>query len=329
MSTIKAKSKPRLDTDTPWKEIMDVYFEDFVAFCWPSKYSEIDWEKGYKSLDKEVKKITRNAPVGNRVADKVMEVWHKNGQKAAILVHIEIQGRQRKSEQDIGERMLVYRYRLRDLYNTPIASVVILIDNDPEWRPTSYKEEFWGSSLEVRFSVIKLLDYKARIPELEMSSNRFAPVILAQLAVLDKQDPQAKLATKIRLTRSLYLRGWTKDDILTLYRFIDWIMVLPSELEVEYQEAIEQFEEEEVNMGYITTAERLGIKKGIEQGIEQGRQEGVQQGESTFLLRLLERKFKIIPESYRQKIVHANPDILLTWGERVLESHALEDVFEA
>ncbi len=36
--------------------------------------------------------------------------------------------------------------------------------------------------------------------------------------------------------------------------------------------------EEKKKMAYVTTAERLGIKKGFSQGLEQGIEQGVQQG---------------------------------------------------
>lgn len=81
---------------------------------------------------------------------------------------------------------------------------------------------------------------------------------------------------------------------------------------------------EEGNIMATTVAEYL-----VEQGIQQGLQQGLQQGESTLLVRLLERKFKVIPENYRQKIKQASQDNLLNWGEKVLESDTLEEIFSS
>ena len=58
-------------------------------------------------------------------------------------------------------------------------------------------------------------------------------------------------------------------------------------------------------------------------------QDGVQGGITTLLIRQLEQKFKTIPEKYRQRIEKSDPDSLVKWGERLLDSKALEDVFEA
>lgn len=54
-----------------------------------------------------------------------------------------------------------------------------------------------------------------------------------------------------------------------LYCFIDWLLVLPEALEIEYHEDMKRYEEGK-KMAYVTTAERIGMKKGFGQGLEQG-----------------------------------------------------------
>jgi hypothetical protein len=44
-------SKPKSEFDTPWKDILDIYFEQFIAYCWPSRYSEIDWSHSNEIID--------------------------------------------------------------------------------------------------------------------------------------------------------------------------------------------------------------------------------------------------------------------------------------
>lgn len=97
---------------------------------------------------------------------------------------------------------------------------------------------------------------------------------------------------------------------------------LPPDLELHYQEEIEAFEEE-ISVSYITTAERIGLQRGMQQGMQQG----MQLGQSSLLVRQLERKFRNLPESYRVKVEQANADSLLKWGERLLETQTLEEVF--
>ncbi len=61
----------RHEYDSPWKEILSDYFQEFMAFFFPEVGREIDWTKGYELLDKELRQITREAEIGKRTADLV------------------------------------------------------------------------------------------------------------------------------------------------------------------------------------------------------------------------------------------------------------------
>ncbi len=114
------------------------------------------------------------------------------------------------------------------------------------------------------------LDFKSRTAELEASANPFALVVLAQLAAIaTKRNPTARLDRKIGLTRRLYRFGLSRDEVLSLYAFIDWAMTLPEPLEDDDHRAIQAIEEAE-QMRYVTTAERIGLRKGMERGLERG-----------------------------------------------------------
>lgn len=38
------------DFDSPWKEMLENYFPDFMAFFFPEAYQDIDWSRGYDVL---------------------------------------------------------------------------------------------------------------------------------------------------------------------------------------------------------------------------------------------------------------------------------------
>ena len=59
--------------------------------------------------------------------------------------------------------------------------------------------------------------------------------------------------------------------------FIDWLMRLPEEAEAALWHEIREYEEGK-KVDYITSVERIGIKKGFQQGVQEGRQEGKQLG---------------------------------------------------
>ncbi len=62
------------DYDSPWKDLLNDYFQDFMAFFFPETHADIDWSRGYESLDKELSQIVRDAELGKRLADKVVKV---------------------------------------------------------------------------------------------------------------------------------------------------------------------------------------------------------------------------------------------------------------
>ncbi len=91
-----------------------------------------------------------------------------------------------------------------------------------------------------------LLDYTTRTQELEQSSNPFSIIVHAFLKTRETvKAPEERLQWKITFSKMLYLYGFSKEDILELIRFLNWIMVLPEDLEQRFQEALYEFEEEQ------------------------------------------------------------------------------------
>ena len=147
------------DYDSPWKEMLDGYFPAFMAFFFPEAHADIDWTRGYESLDTELQQIVRDAALGTRLADKLMRVWRRDGVEQFVLVHTEIQGTR---EPDFPKRMYVYNYRLFDRYDRPVVSLAVLGDASPTWRPMRYEQSLWGCRVGIEFPVVKLRDYVAR-----------------------------------------------------------------------------------------------------------------------------------------------------------------------
>jgi hypothetical protein len=71
---------------------------------------------------------------------------------------------------------------------------------------------------------------------------------------------------KLNLAKRLYRQGFGRQDIIELFRFIDWVMVLPECLENRFSEQLMKYEEEK-KMPYVTSIEKIGIRKGIQEGI--------------------------------------------------------------
>lgn len=261
----------RDDYDSPWKDILGEYFEPFMRFFFPKIAEEINWEKGYEPADKELRQITREAETTKRFADRLFRVWKKNGNETWIMTHVEIQA---QKETGFPERTFIYNYRIRDLYRRTAVSLAVLADEKPNWYASVYLDKLWGCLTVFRFPVAKVLEYREKWDELEKSDNPFAVVVMAHLKTTEtKGNETSRKQWKVELTKNLYRRGFEKQDIINLYRFIDWIMVLPEKLEEAYHQEITEFEEER-KMQYITTAERIGMEKGTEIGTKIGRKIG-------------------------------------------------------
>ena len=104
-----------------------------------------------------------------------------------------------------------------------------------------------------------------------------------------------------------------KEDVLGLYRFIDMVLSLPEDLEEEYHEEI--FKEEEVrDMPYITTAERIGMRKGI---LEEARE---------MVLEALEERFGDVPGDLEEVVRRQKDrDVLRKWHRLAIRAGSLEE----
>ncbi|MFB1488283.1 MULTISPECIES: DUF4351 domain-containing protein [unclassified Thiocapsa] len=93
-------------------------------------------------------------------------------------------------------------------------------------------------------------------------------------------------------------------------------MQLPEGLEREFKRELIAFEEQ-ANMPYITSIERLS------------HQEGHQEGQATMLLSLLAVKFGPLGEADRRRVLDADAQTLMEWSTRLLSARTLEEVFGA
>jgi hypothetical protein len=307
------------DYDSPWKDVLDLFFADFMAFFFPSAHAQIDWARGFEFLDKELQKITADAALGRRVVDKLVKVWLTTGQELWVLIHIEVQG---ERETGFALRVYVYHYRIFDRFNRPVATFVILADEEANWRPDSYRQELLGTEVNFKFPAVKLLDYRQRWDELEQSDSPFAVVVQAQLtAQQTRDDARGRLEQKFELTKRLYERGWDEQQVIGLFQFLDWLLRLPLELEAEFHDKLDAYEEEK-EMPYVTSIERIGIEKGKLLGREEGRQEGI----TAVVLRQLQRRVGALDEATQTQICALSRERLEALSDALLDFATRSDL---
>ncbi len=193
-------------------------------------------------------------------------------------------------------------YRLVDRYGPNVARLALLADDVPSWRPQTFRTGGWGCSLRFDFPVAKLLDFRDRQGQLSLSSS---PVGLLVLAILKAQELASesnesvleRSRWKLHVLRSLYERGWSRQQVRHLFRFLDWVVRLPEDVDDQVFVELANTEEEK-QMSYITSFERYGMRKGMEKGVQEGRLTNAREA----VIDALEIRFGDVPDDIRNAV---------------------------
>jgi hypothetical protein len=116
---------------------------------------------------------------------------------------------------------------------------------------------------------------------------------------------------------TLYERGYDERTVIDLFRFLDWLMFLPENLQNEYNDEVERFEEER-KMQYVTALERRGIEKGRAEGWKEARLE--------IVLSLLRQKFGEIDQKTESTISDLTQEQLRQLTDTLLKLESLDEL---
>ena len=315
------------DFDSPWKEALERFLEAFLAFFVPKAHVDIDWSYPAEHLDSELRKVVRDAAHPNRRADHLVKVRRLSGEPRLILIHVEVQS---QVDESLGKRMFTTLYRVFDRFDLPVVGLAVLGAERRGWDPSRFGWDIWDMGVEARFRTVQLLDYNRRWAELEQDPNPFSLVVQAYLKTLATRHQAVERRNwKLRLIRRLYERRYSREDVLELFRLIDWMMDLPqAEMEL-FQKDLAALEEE-LSMPYVTSVERMAEARGLKQGLERGLEQGLERGLG-FLGGVLKRQLKVrfgeVPSWVDERLSAAGAPDLERWGESLLTAESIEDVF--
>ena len=184
-----------------------------------------------------------------------------------------------------------------------MTSLAILADENAIWKPRCFSYTQWGCKIDFQFPIVKLKELGKDMGTLLADLNPFAVITAAHLLTqTSRHDVQSRYDWKWKLTRMLYEKDYTRKQILNLYRFIDWLMVLPESLSKKFNDQHKEYEEGK-KMPFITTAERIGREEGMEKGMLEDAREMV--------LEALDIRFSNIPEDIHKQIKALNNRMLL------------------
>jgi predicted transposase/invertase (TIGR01784 family) len=159
----------------------------------------------------------------------------------------------------------------------PVISLLILADDDENYRPDEYKVSFCDFELRMKIPMVKIIDFKLKKElreKLDKSTSPIAVVIRTQLKSMEvkKADDKTKLAAARELIRECYNEGYSKDVVHTLVQFLVWVIRSANEYDKELKEEIKKIEEE-LNMPYMLPWERTAERRGRRKGKLEGRVE--------------------------------------------------------
>ena len=301
------------DFDKPWKIALENFFPEFMEFYFPDAAAQIDWGQGHHFLDKELQKVVPEAESAGAHVDKLVKVVLDSGQEKWVCVHVEVQA---QPEHGFPARMFRYNYRIYDRYERMVASLAILADEDPDWRPDSFGYELFHCHVGIDFPTVKLLGYNEQIEDLLESDNPFALVTAAHLQTQQtRDDATSRYDAKWRLMRLLCERGWSRENIQGLFHVINWLMQLPESME------------ERLMTEYIALEEGLTVEEMCSHDRVVYKQAAAE-SEAKLIRRLLKKRFGDLPEWVDERLDSADTDTLEEWGENLLDAESLEEVFE-
>lgn len=248
-------------------------------------------------LDKEFQAIVRQAAIGPRIADQLVQLRLTTGETTWLVLHVEVQDRR---EDDFAARMFTYyalihlrlwRRRREAPGEVPlILGLAILTDEQATWRPGPYLARAFERGVRYDYWVVKLLDYRHRQEELSDSGNPFALVVQAWLGVQAAHRRAENLVAPARVVyRHLRRRGYSDEAVTTILAYLEEIVALPQPLQDRLLTELAA-EEGETMAQVMSRFEREGLKKGFRQGHQEGRQEGQREERLALVLLLIERR---------------------------------------
>ena len=252
--------------DTLWKSILEEIFDDFLFFFFPDADKLFDLTKGFEYLDKELEQLfpPEQNEYATRYVDKLVKVFTLTGSEQWILIHIEVQG---YNDKHFAQRMFTYFYRIFDKYNKPITAFAIFTEENKQFKPNVFEQEFLGTRLRYEFNIYKVIDQSEE--ELSQSNNPFAQVILTVLAAIKSKglEEEEVFNIKIELTRRLLSKNIPKNKIRAIMNFLRYYIHFENpEMNLKFDKEIDEITQNKKTMGIeeflLDRAEKKGIEKG-------------------------------------------------------------------
>jgi hypothetical protein len=303
-----------MDHDQNFKNLILDYPREALAFFAASEAEGL--LEGARIIPVRQEQLKERLGERFRELDVPLLVEWPDGRRAALLFVLEEQSEARRFS---IHRLAHYCLDLAELFETEQVVPVVIFLHGGRYR----RELTLGGQRHTYLSFSYLACDLARIPfeRYRQSNNIVARLNLPNLSY----PPERRVEVYAQAVRGLMTLEPHPERQL---KYLDFIDVYAGLDDNEMQQYRREYPQEATQMA--TFAERFteqGRQEGMQKGMQKGMQEGMQQGEAAVLLRLMECKFKDVPEEIRQRVKEADPQTLLEWSARVLTADTIEAVW--
>ncbi|NUQ63963.1 MAG: DUF4351 domain-containing protein [Pirellulales bacterium] len=298
------------DYDGAWKDALRLHFRGILEKYFPAVAATIDWGVDPQWHDKELSQVLAQA--GHRAGrvDLLVRVRLLTGEDQWIFLHVEVQSTR---ETDFEVRVARYNGGLFWIFKQRVVSLVVLADLDERWRPCEDVFRLADFETRMRFPVCKLIDqvdhhWGEDEPSLAVQVAR------AQIAALRTAgNPSGRYRAKWQLVRNLFELGYNADELREIFRLIDWMMRLPEDLSLKFEQELTALEES-LNMPYITSVERIAEAR------------GKAEGGAAVVLKMLASLFGSLPAGLQQRVRQMPIEGLEALAGAVPRFRSMEDI---
>jgi hypothetical protein len=225
---------PPIDFDGAWKDIIELFLPEFIAFFLPKLHVEIDYNVEPTYLEQELQHILETKGYKKKTTDKLIKMGLKNGKSKWILLHIEVQS---YFEKLFGRRMFIIFSWLFTKYDESLVALAIYTSNRVPKIFDHFEEEVFGTKVRLDFNAYRVMRQNDKA--LMESDNIFALFVLANKYV-NETRAEKDLPNRLRMKEKIYElaleRKISEERIAKFIIFVDRIMLLPKGLDKEFSE---------------------------------------------------------------------------------------------
>ena len=288
--------------DRLFKEFLHRFLPDFLRIFFPAEAERLNFAT-LRFLDKEL--IINFAGQELRITDLVAEVETWEGVPEAIILHVEIEGR---DKQALPQRMSEYYGLLRIFRQKlvlPLALVLLPGAGGLHWH--TYSETIFGHEvLRFQYGQVGIRDLSSQSYLAENSP------VAAALTVLMQPEGESPALLKLMALQKVVESDLSDGDKFFLVEFMN-TYAPTGELFDPREEIMEKLADVEMTWG-----ERLRAE---------GRTEGRTEGERKMLLRLLTLMFGEVPPTLATRINAITDEVALTLlAQQILTIKRLEEL---